>query len=165
MKSLNFKDSFYSLWLIPENTDPFQSWVNTNNEQTYTPHLTIVTKLYKKDMKPNLFKEQSILSLIPRRLHFGSSITMSLFIEFCLDVQLWNLRNHCLEFLDITDDERPFNPHMSLHYGELDFQDYLKKKSEYDQQLPERVRFNKIWLQKIHGTPDQWTTEEEFSLI
>ena len=164
MTSLDFKEPFYSLWLMPEDPEPFQSWIEENNQLVYPPHLTIVTKLDEKDMKKGIFEDLEHLSLIPRRLHFADSLTMTLFVEFCLDVRLWNLRNHCLQKLDIEDNERPFNPHMSLLYGKLNFEDYKKKKALYDQNLPERVSFNKIWLQKIHGTPDKWSTQDEFIL-
>lgn len=164
MKCLDFKDAFYSLWLMPENSEPFQSWIKSHDQPFYPPHLTIVTKLDKKDIKNKMFEGIETLNLIPRRLHFADSLTKTLFIEFCLDIQLWSLRNHTLKQLDIVDNERPFNPHMSLLYGELNFEEYLKKKALYDQQLPEKVKFNKIWLQKIQGTPDQWKTKDEFLL-
>ena len=145
MKSLDFKDPFYSLWLMPEDSEPFQTWINEHNQHVFPPHLTIVTKFYEKDLKQNMFEAIKPLLLIPRRLHFADSITMTLFVEFCLDVQLWNLRNHALDELRIKDNERPFNPHLSLFYGELNFNDYKLKKSLYDKKLPEKVRFNKIW--------------------
>jgi 2'-5' RNA ligase len=164
MKNLDFKDPFYSLWLMPEDPEPFQTWINNHNQHLFPPHLTIVTKLDKEDVKKKMFDDITSLLLIPRRLHFADSITMTLFVEFCLDIQLWNLRNHALDELGILDNERPFNPHLSLFYGELNFKEYKMKKSLYDQQLPEKVRFNKIWLQKIHRTPDNWKTKDEFIL-
>ncbi|MCO4794234.1 MAG: hypothetical protein KC493_11000 [Bacteriovoracaceae bacterium] len=164
MNTLDFQDTFYSLWLIPENEEPFKSIISTENSNPFHPHLTIVTKLDIKDIPENFCDNLNPISAVPRRVHFGESKTMALFVEFCLDMNLWTLRNQLLKKLNINDDERPFNPHLSLFYGNLKFERYLLEKEKVEQQLPPKVKFNRIWLQKIHGTPDNWTTEKEFTL-